>query len=194
MVHHDNAVRTLLFLLPWGYFFCGDSCGPPQKTHNLWYTRKLKKKNKNKNTTMMSTSTNFYRRCENFARDGGICKVRKGRIGRLENSKRKAEFAWFWYEDVSAKAAIFFFASWIILPKWARVAYFSREDSLKINRSVKTPWHRLSVQVMGSWLLIISSTVHSRVTRQNYQIHLPAVRTQVAERSSYFVCDHFSSR
>ena len=49
------------------------------------------------------------------------------------------------------RAAIFFLrVSWILLPKWARVAYFPRKDSLKINHSVKTPWHRPSIGVERS--------------------------------------------
>ena len=54
------------------------------------------------------------------------------------------------------RAAIFFLrVSWIVSPKWARVAYFPRKDSLKINRSVKTPWHKPSMGVEGSkwWAL-----------------------------------------
>ena len=54
------------------------------------------------------------------------------------------------------RAAIFFLrVPWMVLPKWARVAYFPRKDSLKINRSVKTPWLRRSMGVEGSkwWAL-----------------------------------------
>ena len=34
-------------------------------------------KTKNKNTTMIRTPANFFRKCEKFAKDSGICRERK---------------------------------------------------------------------------------------------------------------------
>ena len=42
---------------------------------------------------MICTPANFFRKCEQFAKDSGY--IRKGKIGILEYSKRKAEFAYF---------------------------------------------------------------------------------------------------
>ena len=42
---------------------------------------------------MIRTPANFFRKCEKLQRIVGY--IRKGRIGILEYSKRKAEFAYF---------------------------------------------------------------------------------------------------
>ena len=48
-------------------------------------------KTKNKNTTMIRTPANFFINVKNLQRIVGY--IRKGRIGILEYSKRKTEFA-----------------------------------------------------------------------------------------------------
>ena len=111
-------------------------------------TRK-KKKNANKNTTMTRAPANFFRKCEKFAKD----KVIYGKEG-LEywnTAKERRNLRSFDMKTSPHRDAIFFLrVSWIVLPKWARVAYFPRKDSLKLNRSVKTPWHRSSMGVERS--------------------------------------------
>ena len=112
-------------------------------------TRKKKNTNTNKNTTMIRAPANFFRKCEKFAKD----KVIYGKKG-LEywnTAKERWNLRSFDMKTSPHRDAIFFLrVSWIVLPKWARVAYFPRKDSLKLNRSVKTPWHRSSMGVERS--------------------------------------------
>ena len=127
----------------WTLFMKSSLEGPESEEHEK------KKKNTNKNTTMTRAPANFFRKCEKFAKD----KVIYGKEG-LEywnTAKERRNLRSFDMKTSPHRDAIFFLrVSWIVLPKWARVAYFPRKDSLKLNRSVKTPWHRSSMGVERS--------------------------------------------
>ena len=117
--------------------------------------KKIKKKlNTNKNATMIRTPANFFRKCDKFAKDSGIYKEREG-LEYWNTAKERRNLHSFDMKSPHRAAIFFLRVSWIVSPKWARVAYFPRKDSLKINRSVKTPWHRPSMGVEGSkwWAL-----------------------------------------
>ena len=59
---------------------------------------------------MIRTPANFFRKYEKFANDSGTCKVRKGKTGILEYSRRKAEWRSFDMKTSAHKAAMFSFA------------------------------------------------------------------------------------
>ena len=126
----------------WTLFMKSSLEGPESEEHE-------KKKNTNKNTTMTRAPANFFRKREKFAKD----KVIYGKEG-LEywnTAKERRNLRSFDMKTSPHRDAIFFLrVSWIVLPKWARVAYFPRKDSLKLNRSVKTLWHRSSMGVERS--------------------------------------------
>ena len=127
----------------WTLFMKSSLEGPESEEHEK------KNTNTNKNTTMTRAPANFFRKCEKFAKD----KVIYGKEG-LEywnTAKERRNLRSFDMKTSPHRDAIFFLrVSWIVLPKWARVAYFPRKDSLKLNRSVKTPWHRSSMGVERS--------------------------------------------
>ena len=122
--------------------------GQNQKMDNLWYTRKLKKTEiKLKMQRWSALLLIFLASVKKFAKDSGICKERKDWNTGIKQKKGGIWVVLIWKRP-RIRPPFFFFAfhgSYHL--KWARVAYFPRTDSLKINHSVKTPWHRVSMGV-----------------------------------------------